>query len=179
TLLGEGGISLLVVAGVAGAAAAHLRAGDVVLPAKVAELSGGKTHIAALHLAGRGFAARPPVHAGGIAYTAHRVCGAGDKAVLRERDPGAAIVDMESFHACEAAARRGVPCLVVRGVSDTADFCFPKIVVADRKSLRDVFGNFPWNPAELVRLVRLWRDCDAAAANMAAVLACVLKDIVI
>jgi len=176
TLLDAYDVPLIIFAGVAGAVNESLKVGDVVVPASVRSLADGKRYEVA-RAAMRGIrTGSVPVKAGGTQYTVERVFGADDKARLFDEDPAAVAVDMESSCVCERAARRSIPCLIIRGISDTRDFRLPKIFFITRKNLRNVIKHFPAHPLDIVRFISLWRNCAIAAKNTALVVTLVLQD---
>jgi len=99
----------------------------------------------------------------------HLVVSAQDKALLsREADA----VEMETFPILAEAARRGVPALAVRAISDLAATSLP----FDFERMRDARGGIRLSallaqllrqPQRLPALLRLARDCRLAAGRIA------------
>ena len=89
-----------------------------------------------------------------------------DKAKLRAKGR-AALVDMESHVAAQAAAARKLPFAVLRVVSDTAGLSLPPAVGAGLKpdggmDLLGVLGALARDPRQLPALMRVGRDADLA-----------------
>jgi len=172
-LFGAYEIGCIIFAGVAGAVNTELRAGDVVIPETVRTPDGRTRYDTAWRLLAGERPGALPVKIGGTQYTVDRVFGSDDKASLRGRDPKAASVDMESSYICERAGR--VPCLILRGISDTHDFTFPKIFFVNRKNFWSVIKYFPAHPRDFYRFLALWRNCARAAKNTADVVAEIVR----
>lgn len=81
-------------------------------------------------------------------------------------------VDMESFDIALEAAAYGIPCIVVRAVSDTCDEDLPldmqRVFGADGQvSIPRVMGQLARHPQALPRLVRLGRNSAKAGESLA------------
>ena len=114
---------LVISAGVCGALAPDLRAGDLILPESVLGPAAERLNVtptAYARAAALGTAARH----GTLLTTRDVVATPTDKAALHART-GAVAVDMESSLILTFAAGAGCPTLVVRGVSDTAGESVP------------------------------------------------------
>jgi len=115
---------VLLGAGVAGALSSDLAFGEILVARRVCDASGDAPQPDAA-LSGR--AASLPGIRGGAIFSADRmVIAARERAELAARigdDPSA--VDMESAGWARVASARGIPYLVVRAVSDTADEDLP------------------------------------------------------
>jgi hypothetical protein len=114
---------LVISAGVCGALAPDLRAGDLILPESVIGPSAERLNVtptAYARAAALGTAARH----GTLLTTRDVVATPTDKAALHART-GAVAVDMESSLILTFAAGAGCPTLVVRGVSDAAGESVP------------------------------------------------------
>jgi hopanoid-associated phosphorylase len=101
------------------------------------------------------------------------VASAAEKARLAQRT-GAAAVDMESHVLARAAHAAGLPFLVIRAVADTARMTLPPaalvgITTDGRTDLLAVLRSLLRHPAQLPPLLRLGRD---AAAGMTTLLGC-------
>jgi len=116
--------ALLLGAGVAGALSSDLAFGEILVARRVCDASGDAPHPDAV-LSER--AAAIPGIRGGALFSADRmVVAARERSELAARvgdDPAA--VDMESAGWARVANARGIPYLVVRAVSDTADEDLP------------------------------------------------------
>lgn len=167
-------VGFVIFAGVAGAVDKNLKVGDIVMPKTVISLIDSKRYDTAWHAAEGVQTGGLLVKIGGAEYTVDRVFGADDKALLREQDPDAVAVDMESSCVCERAYRQKIPCLIIRGISDTWDFRFPKIFFITRKNLWSVIQYFPANPFDFFRFIALWYNCSRAAKNTAQIVALML-----
>lgn len=78
---------------------------------------------------------------------------------------GALMVEMEGAHVLEVAQQHGVPCTMIRTVSDTASEIFPKSIAAgydfatqQQKTWRffAALGRYPGEIPEVIRLLRRW-----------------------
>ena len=114
-------------AGVCGALAPSLAAGDVVVPEAVVGLDGGVRRLVPPDGCGA-MVGSTPARGGRLITTAHVVATREAKAALFART-GAIAADMESSIIASAAAAAGLPALVVRGVSDDARQDLPRAVI--------------------------------------------------
>jgi adenosylhomocysteine nucleosidase len=130
-LLAGGPVDGLIVIGVAGALSAGLPSGALVVGSRVID-EGGRSfaadgdQVAAVARA-TGGRAGVVVSAGRIADSA-----AEKQRLARMADAGAAVVDLESATYLAAATAAGVPWLVLRSVSDTADEALPELLNRSR-----------------------------------------------
>jgi adenosylhomocysteine nucleosidase len=119
---------LVVSAGLCGALAPALAAGDLLLPRVVLDDAGasvpvdGPAHAEALDAVRR---AGVPVDIGPLVTVTDVVPTPEAKALLR-RNSGATAVDLESAAVLHAARDRGIPAVVIRAVSDTARQSLPQ-----------------------------------------------------
>jgi nucleoside phosphorylase len=93
------------------------------------------------------------------------------KAALRART-GAAVADMESHLAAQAAAAAGAPFAIVRAVSDTANGDLPAAAMAGfrrdgRADVTAVFAALARAPWQLPALVRTARHANIALTALA------------
>jgi adenosylhomocysteine nucleosidase len=113
-------VSFLVGAGAAGALVPSLRAGDLVVADRVVDVHGEAPAPDAGWLARAVAAGARPAT---VVTLAKLICSSKEKKDLAARfgasDSGPAVVDTESAAWVRAAASRGVPCLILRAVSDT------------------------------------------------------------
>lgn len=120
------GCSGLISFGLAGGLAAGLGAGTIILAERVIDAR-GRTLLADSAWRGR-LAAQVahghPIVAGSIAGSDRAIGSPNEKAALA-RSTGALAVDMESHAVAEAAARSGVPFLVIRAIADAAERAVP------------------------------------------------------
>jgi adenosylhomocysteine nucleosidase len=114
---------LVISAGVCGALAPDLRAGDLVLPESVLGPSAERLNVTPTAYA-RALALGGAARGGTLVTTPDVVATAPAKAALFART-GAVAVDMESSLILTFAARAGCPALVVRGVADVAGESLP------------------------------------------------------
>ncbi len=121
----SGALALVMVVGVAGGLTPGLAAGSLVVASEVVDEEGlaPPPDPAWLDKA----LARPGVVAGRVVTVERVAASAAEKAVIRGRlgGGGIGVVDLESAVWARAAGRRGVPCLIVRAVSDAADESLP------------------------------------------------------
>jgi len=177
--LADGAPALVVSAGTCGALSPVLAGpGALVLPREVLTLSGARLAVdpagharamAAAARAGRAATVEPLLTASAIVESPEA------KAALR-RDTGAVAVDMESAAILAAAARRGVPAVVVRAVSDTAAQRVPRELgdlVDDEGRTRPgrVAALVLRRPALIGRALALRRGAAVALTAVAQVLA--------
>ena len=130
---------LVISAGVCGALAPDLRAGDLILPESVIGPSAERLNVTPTAYA-RAAALGTVARHGTLLTTRDVVATPTDKAALHART-GAVAVDMESSLILTFAAGAGCPTLVVRGVSDTAGESVPPELiglVTDAGKLRTV-----------------------------------------
>ncbi|HYX19839.1 MAG TPA: hypothetical protein VFA98_03245 [Thermoanaerobaculia bacterium] len=116
--------SVLLGAGVAGALSTDLAFGEILVARRVCDASGDAPHPDAA-LSDRA-AAIPGIRGGALFSSDRMVVGARERSELAARiaeDPAA--VDMESAGWARVASARGIPYIVVRAVSDTADEDLP------------------------------------------------------
>jgi adenosylhomocysteine nucleosidase len=123
-----GGATSLMSLGLAGALDSRLRPGDLVLPESIyagrplqVDL-GWRTRLRAL------LPARLSVAGGMLAASKQVLTSANAKSDLAQAT-GACAVDMESGAVAEASAHAGMPFLVVRAISDPAEFSPPSILL--------------------------------------------------
>jgi adenosylhomocysteine nucleosidase len=173
---GQPPFDLVVSAGLCGALSPGLGRGDLVLPSVV--LDGGESlavagpaHAEALASAARaGYVTRTdPV------VTVTEVVASPEAKALLRRDTGAAAVDLESAAIVRAARDRGLPALVIRGVSDTAEQALePELarVVNPAGRVRVAFAiRLALRRPGLIRdALELHRGATAALESVAAVL---------
>jgi len=114
---------LVISAGVCGALAPDLRAGDLVLPESVIGPSAERLNVTPTAYA-RATALAPAARRGTLATSREVVATAEAKSALFART-GAVAVDMESSLILAHVAAAGCPTLVVRGVSDAAGESLP------------------------------------------------------
>ena len=125
-LLREFPVSFLVGAGAAGALVPALRAGDIVVAKRLVDEEGDVPAPAADLLS---HAVNGGAKPGTIVTLSKLMCSSKEKGAVAARfglaDPTPAVVDTESAAWARAAASRGVPCLIVRAVSDTFEEDLP------------------------------------------------------
>lgn len=128
-LLGAVPVGRLIAIGVAGGLSSGLRAGELIMAREVVGESGCRFCSSVAAPAARAAGARL-----GTVYTAgHLILESEDKrrlgeAVLPGREAG--VVDLESAHFAAVAEEAGVPWLVIRAVSDTAEEDLPRFLAA-------------------------------------------------
>ena len=154
--------SLVVSAGICGALAPHLRAGDLVIPDVVLTLSGARYALAK---------ARGLSQVGAL-LSVDRVVETAESKARLWRDTAALALDMESAAIVEWAAALGRDAIAVRGVSDAAIHGVPAaladVVDGDGRTrpgrlVRSVLRR----PRMLLRVVTLGRDTAAALRAVA------------
>jgi len=171
-----GGATALASWGSAGALAADLTAGALLLPRTVVAADG---EVLAVDAAWQGrlldrLAPHVPVATGPLVEVLAVVANPADKASLRRRTDAVA-VDMESVAVARCARRAGVPFVVVRAVVDGAATALPAVAIAALDGLgrmrpvRLVAGLLrePRAWPALGRLRRSFRRCQATLARVA------------
>ncbi len=116
--------ALLVGAGVAGALTPGLAAGDILASARILDES-GETPPPSRRLLEAALEGTH-IRAGTLLTLARPAVSAAEKAALAESTGAPAVCDMESAAWARAAAAAGVPFLVLRAVSDTAEEDLPR-----------------------------------------------------
>jgi adenosylhomocysteine nucleosidase len=153
--------------GVAGGLADGLAAGDLLLPGEIVTPTGARLavdqawHKAALDLLGE---LKPDT--GALAASDEAIASVAAKRSLAQRT-GAVAVDMESHHIAQAAARAGLPFLVVRALADEAGQILPPAALVGvtpdgATNILAVLGSLARNPGQLGALMRLGRAAGAA-----------------
>ncbi|HSH42502.1 MAG TPA: hypothetical protein VK973_10310, partial [Arenicellales bacterium] len=129
--LRRGGSRLIVSWGTAGALSPRLRAGELVVPARVVSGDGRALSTDAGCRAGllRSLRGRPAVHGGALLESRSVLAAPADKQ-RAGRDHAADAVDMESHRIGDACAALGMPFLVVRAIVDELDDRLPRSVTA-------------------------------------------------
>ncbi len=167
------GAAGLVSFGLAGALAADLAPGDLLLPSAVVLPAGGRL---ATEPAWRERLAATLDRAG---LAARDAPGAGSDAIVATRDAkralgartGALAVDMESHAVAEAAARAGLPFLVVRVIADRSDQVIPRAAHAAIDAQGEVrhlalLGRLSARPWEIASLLALGRSSARGLATL-------------
>lgn len=153
--------ALLMSVGLAGALRNDTRVGEVIRPAEVLNSATG----ARFTLSG----------GAGVLVSSSTIAGVEEKADLRRRFPDALAVDMEGAAVAETAARHGLRCVLVKAVSDPADFPMPPLgrFVDPQGRLRSaaVVGYAIPRPALWPVMLRLARNSGLAARQLAAAVA--------
>lgn len=117
------GATGLISFGIAGALDPTLRCGDLVLSATVFD-GDGAGYVGDPGWLERALACHPQARAGHIYACDSIVSSAADKASIFQQKSAIA-ADMESHHMARAAARHGLPFLVIRTIADTAGEALP------------------------------------------------------
>jgi len=143
---------LIISSGLAGALDPELVVGDVVLDGPAI-------------LLGRVRTALPEAQVGPVKGSDFPISSVAGKAEARRS--GAIAVDMESHIARRVAARHGLPCLVVRVISDRADHALPPAALAGMRrdggiALGAVLASLARSPSQLPALIRTGRDAQRA-----------------
>ena len=180
----HGEVERLLIIGVAGALNPGLRAGDLVVADEVRAEAGGDTTTL---LGDRAWALHAARHAGakhGVALSALSIADtASEKQRLLSLCNAAGrpcIVDLESFAYAREAEKRGVPWLVLRAISDTADESLPEVLNRSRDAggavLRSrVLRSLLTDPRPLPKLLLLSRRVARASVLLANATAAVVS----
>ena len=170
--LGEFPVSLLVGAGAAGALVPSLRSAEIVVGNRVVDEEGDAASPDAELLSRAVAAGAKPVT---VVTLSKLICSSKEKRDLASRfgysDSAPAVVDTESAAWARAAARRGVPWLILRAVSDTLEDDLPAFIAsclsADGSVNRaDVARKLVVRPGALPVLLRARRRVREAAAGV-------------
>ncbi len=159
------GVSALMSFGLAGGLDPALAPGMLVVPRRVVSAAGDWTADPALAEACGGVTTEAMFAGETIAATA------AEKAALHART-GAAAIDLESGEVAAAAARHGLPFVVVRAICDPADRDLPPAALAALNSagaigLGRVLASLLRAPRQLPLLLALARDAGAARRALA------------
>ena len=153
--------ALLMSIGLAGALRPGMQIGEVIRPSKVIDSITGAQYT----LAG----------GNGVVVSSAVIAGAAEKTALRDRFPDATAVDMEGAAAAGVAARCGVPCVLVKAISDLADFPMPPlgrfVDAGGRLHLVALAAYVLPRPQWWAAMVRLGRNSSRAARALAAAVA--------
>jgi adenosylhomocysteine nucleosidase len=161
------GCTHLISYGLAGGLADYLAAGDLLLPSEIVTPTGSRAGVdQAWHRAARDLLGELRPATGALAAADVAVASVADKRTLAQQ-AAAVAVDMESHWIAAAAARAGLPWLVIRAVADEADQILPPaalvgVTPAGATDLPAVLGSLARNPGQLGALIRLGRAAGAA-----------------
>jgi hopanoid-associated phosphorylase len=167
-LIVEGAAGLLSI-GIAGGLDAGLRPGDIVLPDTVL-CTDGTQHRASEAWHAAVVSGLPGVAIGTLMAARTPLASVAEKASVRAAS-GALAVDMESGAVGKAAADARLPFLALRIIADPADRAIPATALhgiapdGSRRPLAVLLGLMR-RPTDLVPLVRLARDSDAALRQL-------------
>jgi adenosylhomocysteine nucleosidase len=166
---------LVVSAGFCGGLDPRLRRHDLVMAERIVDLEGRELDVPkSLDLSALRLPGRP--HVGRIVSADALVRRPADKRALGQRC-GALAVDLESHAVAEVCRQAGIPCLVLRVVSDAVDDELPVEVagLARQKTTAARFGAAfasVWNrPGSLKDMVRLKENALVASDRLAAFVA--------
>lgn len=165
--IADGGHSIYIAAGFAGALRSECTIGDIVIPKSIRseatdELASPDAQLVAQAIAAGGQSVATLVSSDRIATTVE------EKKRLGQR---AEAVDMESFTVVSAAQRRKIPSLAVRIISDRHDQALPvdlSAAVDDRGQVAvgSVLRIAARNPGQISALMKLGRDSKRAAESL-------------
>jgi adenosylhomocysteine nucleosidase len=171
--LRAGGATSLMSWGLAGALDSRLRPGDLILPESI---YAGRPLQIDLNWRARLSMLLPDSFSvtGGILAASKQVLTSASAKNDLAQATGACAVDMESGAVAEAAARAGIPLLVVRAISDPAEFSPPSILLGAVRpdgsaDLRRLLPLLLRRSVPLATLLRLAVDSRAAFSTLSAV----------
>lgn len=158
------GVDGVISIGIAGALDPDLSVGEGIIASEVA--MNAKRYTVDEGWAERLAVALPEARRGPIAGSDRPVADAAAKAALR-RSTGALAVDMESHFAADVAARRGLPFVALRFVSDGADRALPKAALVGMRpdggmDIGAVLRSLVRDPRQLPALIRTGREAEIA-----------------
>jgi adenosylhomocysteine nucleosidase len=167
--LADEGVAALMVFGVAGGLAPGLKPGDLVCPSEIIDEQ-GRRYTADGFWRARLLARLPPPWDGTLLTVQAPLLSAADKAAACKRS-GAIAVDMESAAVAAVAAAAGLPFLVLRAISDSANDAIPAALAGtvDRYGqprLSRVLAALLRSPALIAELPRLSRGMNAALSSL-------------
>jgi hypothetical protein len=153
---GAADADLIVSSGLAGALDPRLSVGDIVLDGPLTLIEQLRT-------------ALPKAQVGPVLGSDVAISSVAAKAEARRS--GAVAVDMESHIARRVAARHGLPCLVLRVISDRADHALPPAALAGMKrdggiAVGAVLASLVLHPRQLPALIRTARDAQIALREL-------------
>jgi adenosylhomocysteine nucleosidase len=165
---------LIIVAGVAGALIASLRAADIVIADRIIAADGdarafspADSQLAVLRRAFE--SARLPYESGGLLTSRTLLSTANEKRRARE-STGAVAVDMETAAIAAAADARGLAVIAIRTILDELDDDLPGPGLVDERGKVDalrVAGYLLRRPGNVLKLPRLARNMSRATRNLA------------
>ena len=170
TRLADEGVAALMVFGVAGGLAPGLKPGDLVCPTEIIDEQ-SRRYAADASWRARLLGRLPqPPRDGALLTVQAPLLSAADKAAACKRS-GAIAVDMESAAVAAVAAAAGLPFLVLRAISDSANDAIPVALAGtvDRYGqprLGRVLATLLRNPALIAELPRLSRGMNAALSSL-------------
>ena len=157
------GVEALISWGICGALDPGLASGALIVPGTVVDSDGTRMELAALRAPGSG--------SGMVLAGSDVIVPTPDaKRALRDRT-GAGTVDMETHRVARAARQGGVPCLVIRAVSDPADRALPPgtenaLDSQGRPRVLPVLAGLIRRPGRLGALLNAKRDLDWAIGTL-------------
>ncbi len=173
TLLDNYKIDFAILVGFAGSLVKEIKAGDIIIPLKFLSPDlkeecypdTGLINLARDVKNNKKFKAHFPK----INLAVERVCFQDDKARLAQTHPETASLDIEAFIAAKTLAQKGLPFLVVKGISDELDFSFKDFsFLFDSKYEMSIIRLVLYcirYPQEIVKLNNFIQDCRSAAKN--------------
>lgn len=172
--LAQGGSEMLISFGVAGALDPSLNPGDLIIPDQIIGLNNGAKNTSKDHLIFH-LGSCLDYRNGSLLGSEKLVTTAAEKLSLY-KTTGAVAVDMESLSVATAACDHGLPFLVIRAISDTADQDLPSVTfkAIDEQGysqLGAIIFELSKKPNELPGLIRLARNSTKALDTLRSVAA--------
>ncbi|MDP8263574.1 MAG: hypothetical protein P9M13_09800 [Candidatus Ancaeobacter aquaticus] len=164
----------IISSGLAGAVSQNLDVGDIVIPRELREYQTREKMFVddSLYAIASGIMSQGavPLFEEDILCSAHKVVDSEDKKILSIKDPEVKAVDMESFYYASVAREYSIPFIAIRGISDNAEYVFPKMVTLSSAfnarnsiSIQDIISF----PVDLLRTMKFVKNCRFAAKNTA------------
>lgn len=169
-------VSLIIFTGVAGAVDPQLKHKDILIPEHVKVHSQGEkgSFLNKLFSSAFSFTSWACVKKGGTLYQTNTIYHLKDKEALREMDPHARAIDMESWAAFEIAQKRQCTCWVLRVILDSGRFELPpfEMIYSQKGLLRYVHFAFQClrRPLSLWHLLLLPSKFRASMRQLARIL---------
>lgn len=162
--------------GLAGAIAQYLKIGDVIVPQVFKNINLNNNYYYADHnllqkidqLTDHSPMIKKKIYKPHL-VTSDIVCSKKEKQIILQKYPQAGAVDMEAFYIGQYCTENKVPFLLIKAISDTYDFKFPRYYLTKEKfTLSDypkILGTAISKPQEIIAAIKLRNNCRTAIKN--------------
>ena len=162
--------------GLAGAVVPYLKIGDIIVPQELMNINrNNNSYYADQYLLRKidQLIDHSPKIKKKIYYphlvTSNVICSKKEKQIILQQYPQAGAVDMEAFYIGQYCTENRVPFLLIKAISDTYDFTFPRYYLTKEKfTLSDypkLLGIAVSKPQEIIAAIKLKNNCRAAIKN--------------